>query len=127
MAQAAGEGAPLLHGNPPEGGEFEHFLESSQILLTKSDKTKGVYCTNCRRWCDRLEDGTPVCNSKGKEYHVFSGEITDPSECDGDWLAITSDKLVLTDPQTMKKLKNRKIHWMFDTEDILISAQVFSE
>jgi|TARA_B110000967_G_C18775198_1_gene505216 hypothetical protein len=71
--------------------------------------------------------GFNFANHKGKEYHVFSGEITDPSECDGDWLAITSDKLVLTDPQTMKKLKNRKIHWMFDTEDILISAQVFSE
>ena len=81
MAQwAAGEGAPLLHGNPPEGGEFEHFLESSQILLTKSDKTKGVYCTNCRRWCDRLEDATPVCLAakKGHRHRMMQSWNIDP-------------------------------------------------
>lgn len=62
-----------------------------------------------------------------KEFHVFSESITDPSDCDGDWLAINSAKSfsILTDPKTMKKIKGNKIHWNFDKDQVLISAKVF--
>ena len=60
-----------------------------------------------------------------KEYHVFSGKITDPSLCEGDWLAINSEKLVLVDPSTMEKLKNHKLHWNFDDENTIQSVEIF--
>ena len=62
-----------------------------------------------------------------KEFHVFSEQLEDPSKCEGDWLAINSDKnySILTDNETIKKLKNKKIHWNFNDEGVLISAKVF--
>jgi len=62
-----------------------------------------------------------------KEFHVFSDKLEDPSKCVGDWLAINSCKnySILTDNETIKKLKNKKIHWNFNEEGVLISAKVF--
>jgi len=62
-----------------------------------------------------------------KEFHVFSEQIEDPSVCEGDWLAINNCKnySILTDNETIKKLKNKKIHWNFDEEGVLISAKIF--
>jgi hypothetical protein len=46
---------------------------------------------------------------------------------EGDWLAINSDKnySILTDNETIKKLKNKKIHWNFNEEGVLVSAKIF--
>lgn len=63
---------------------------------------------------------------KGKEYNVFSGEITDPTKFDGDWLAINSEYLILTDNKTLQKLKKHKIRWSFDSDNVLLSAEIFS-
>ena len=63
-----------------------------------------------------------------KEFHVFSEQLEDPSKCEGNnWLAINSDKKIsiLTDNKTMQRLKNKKIHWNFNEEGVLISAKVF--
>ena len=62
-----------------------------------------------------------------KEFHVFSDVISNPSTLEGDWLAINSCKnySILTDNETIKKLKNKKIHWNFNEEGVLISAKVF--
>ena len=64
-----------------------------------------------------------------KEFHVFSEQIEDPSNLNGDWLAINNCKnySILTDNETIKKLKNKKIHWNFNEEGILVSAKIFQD
>jgi hypothetical protein len=62
-----------------------------------------------------------------KEFHVFSGELTNPSKCQGDWIAINSDKKIsiLTDNKTMQRLKNKKIHWNINDDGVLFSAKIY--
>jgi hypothetical protein len=64
---------------------------------------------------------------KEKEFHVFSEKIENPSECEGDWIAINNCKnySILTDNHTIQKIKNKKIHWNFNKENVLVSAKVF--
>ena len=63
---------------------------------------------------------------KGKEYHVFSESITNPSDCVGDWLAINSEYLILTDSKTIQKLQKHKIQWNFNEENTIVSCVVTS-
>ena len=87
--------------------------------MSGEKKTNSVTITNT------IHPDFNFAKHKEKEYNVFSGEITDPSKFDGDWLAINSEYLILTDGKTLQKLKQHKIHWNFDDNNVIISAEIF--
>jgi len=57
------------------------------------------------------------------EYHVFSSHIEDASTIEK-WVGITQPKNVLIDPETYELLRNKRIEWMFNADNTLISVNI---
>jgi hypothetical protein len=58
-----------------------------------------------------------------KEYHVFSSEIEDASVIEK-WVGIHEPFKVLMDPKTFQKLRNKRLRWTFDDDNILTHVNV---
>ena len=60
---------------------------------------------------------------ENQEYHVFSTHIEDRSLVK-DWVAINRTPHVLIDPNTYDQLRNKRIKWVFDDENIIIGCSI---
>jgi hypothetical protein len=58
-----------------------------------------------------------------QEYHVFSTHVEDPSVVE-DWVAIQRPPHVLIDPNTYDQLRNKRIKWVFDEENVIIGCSI---
>jgi len=67
-----------------------------------------------------------VAEPRANIFRIVRG-LTNPSKCQGDWIAINSDKKIsiLTDNKTLKRLKNKKIHWNINDDGVLFSAKIY--
>lgn len=58
-----------------------------------------------------------------KEYHVFSTTNEDVSTVDK-WVKLERPQRVLMDPDTFQELRNKRIQWIFDKQNVLIACKV---
>ena len=59
------------------------------------------------------------------EYHVFSTEIEDASTVDK-WVGLHQPQRVLMDPASYEKLRNKRIKWVFDEENVLVGCNIIT-
>lgn len=57
------------------------------------------------------------------EYHVFSNETDDPSTIEK-WVGVHKPFKVLMDPVSYDKLKNNRIKWIFDDDNVLVGCNI---
>lgn len=57
------------------------------------------------------------------EYHVFSTETDDPSTIEK-WVGVHKPFKVLMDPTSYDKLKNNRIKWIFDDDNVLVGCTI---
>ena len=60
-----------------------------------------------------------------EEYHVFSSEIEDASIIEK-WVGIHKPFRVLMDPDTFQRLRNQRLRWTFDDDNVLTHVNVLS-
>lgn len=58
-----------------------------------------------------------------QEYSVFSLVHEDPAAVE-DWVALKRPYFVMMDPESYQELKNNKIRWLFDKENVLKACAV---
>lgn len=58
-----------------------------------------------------------------QEYSVFSTEVVDASTIDK-WVGLHRPYRVLMDPASYEKLKDNRIKWVFDEENVLIGCNI---
>jgi hypothetical protein len=56
------------------------------------------------------------------EYHVFSLHVQTPDKVEN-WMAVQTEHNVLIDPQTFEDLKNTRIEWSFDENNVLVACK----
>lgn len=56
-----------------------------------------------------------------EEYHVFSLHVQTPEGVQN-WMGVKVKHNVLIDPQTFEDLKNTRIEWIFDENQVLIAC-----
>jgi len=61
-----------------------------------------------------------------QEYHVFSTSLEDVSAVEK-WVGLTQPKMVLMDPKSYKELRNKRIGWIFDEENVLVACKITEE
>lgn len=59
--------------------------------------------------------------NRGSEYNVFSIHKENAEEIET-WLSITSPEKVLLDAESYETIKGRKMHWVFDENEVLIGC-----
>jgi hypothetical protein len=58
----------------------------------------------------------------GDEYHVFSLFVNNPKEVDN-WMGVKTQHNVLIDPDTFQELKNTRLEWIFDDNNVIIACK----
>lgn len=58
-----------------------------------------------------------------KEYNVFSICTDDPKTITK-WVGLHKPQRVLMDPSTYEKLRNHRIEWVFDEDNVLVACKV---
>ena len=59
---------------------------------------------------------------KGDEYHVFSLFVETPHEVDN-WMGVKTQHNVLIDPDTFEELKNNRLEWVFDDNNVIVACK----
>jgi hypothetical protein len=77
----------------------------------------------CEMLPNKISKDHRFAKRENQEYHVFSTHVEDPSLIE-DWVAISRPQHVLIDPNTYDQLRNKRIKWVFDDEDIIIGCSV---
>lgn len=60
------------------------------------------------------------------EYHVYSTEVEDASLVEK-WVGVHQPFRVLMDPASYAKLKDNRIKWVFDNDNILIGCNIVTQ
>ena len=58
----------------------------------------------------------------GDEYHVFSLFVETPHEVDN-WMGVKTQHNVLIDPATFEELKNTRLEWIFDDNNVIVACK----
>lgn len=57
------------------------------------------------------------------EYHVFSNVFEDANAIE-QWVGASAPVPVLMDPETYRVLRDRRIEWVFDQENVLVACRI---
>ena len=60
-----------------------------------------------------------------QEYHVFSSEIEDASIIEK-WVGIHKPFKVLMDPDTLQRLRNQRLRWTFEDDNVLTHVKILA-